>query len=216
MRTTIFATALAAIVVAAMPGAEPARTADESLKLLAAGNRRYSTGRLRHPHQSANWRTQVAAGQHPFAAVLSCSDSRVPPEIVFDEGLGDLFVTRIAGHVADDAAIGSLEYAVEHLHVPVIVVLGHSDCGAVGAAIAGGEPHDHVRTLVDAIKPAVERARGMSGDLTAATVSAHVHLTAARLRASQPTLKKLVEEGKLRIAGAVYDLKTGKVNWLPE
>jgi carbonic anhydrase len=186
---------------------------EESLKLLMSGNRRYASGHPRHPHQNARRRAEIAAGQHPFASILSCADSRVPPEIVFDEGLGDLFVTRLAGNIADDGVIGSLEYASEHLHVPLIVVLGHTNCGAIAAAAAGGEAHDHVRTLVEALKPAIDKARTMPGDLQANAVRVNVEMTVARLRASEPTLSKLVREGKLRVVGAIYDLKTGRVDW---
>lgn len=104
---------------------------EKGLAALVEGNRRYQAQRLTHPHQNAARRAALAAGQHPFAAVLSCADSRVPPEIVFDQGLGDLFVVRVAGNITDDVVLGSLEYAVEHLHVPLVVVLGHYKCGAV-------------------------------------------------------------------------------------
>lgn len=216
MRIVLLATAIAVSLFTPAPVAagSAAVSADEAVKMLVAGNQRYAAGHLRHPHQTMVQRRKVVEGQHPFAAVLSCADSRVPPEIIFDEGLGDLFVTRVAGNTADNAVLGSLEYSAEHLHVPVIVVLGHTGCGAVTAAVEGGEIHDHVRGLVDALKPAVDKAKSMSGDVKTNAVYANVDMTVARLRASEPTLGKLVRENKLRIVGAVYDLKTGRIDWV--
>ncbi|HWQ54001.1 MAG TPA: carbonic anhydrase [Bryobacteraceae bacterium] len=217
LRSVLLATAIVVSFFGPAPvaaGAAAEISADESLKMLVAGNQRYASGHLRHPHQTTGQRRKVVAGQHPLAAVLSCADSRVPPEIIFDEGLGDLFVTRVAGNTADNAVLGSLEYSAEHLHVPVIVVLGHTGCGAVAAAVEGGEIHDHVQGLVDALKPAVDKARSMSGDVKANAVYANVDMIVDRLRTSEPTLGKLVREHKLRIVGAVYHLDTGKIDWV--
>lgn len=188
---------------------------DQSLELLTKGNGRYLARHPAHPHQTSKDRIRLVGGQHPFAAVLSCSDSRVPPEIVFDEGLGDLFVVRVAGNVADDFVTGSLEYAAHHLHVPLIIVLGHSKCGAVQATIAGGEPETHVNSLVLAIKPAVEQAAHEKGDLLTNAVRDNVVRVVEGLNASEPVLGKSVHEGKLKIKGAVYNLDTGKVEFLP-
>ena len=136
---------------------------EKALAALIEGNRRYQAQHVTHPHQNAARRAELAAGQHPIAAVLSCADSRVPPEIVFDQGLGDLFVVRVAGNITDDVVLGSLEYAVEHLGVPLVVVLGHYKCGAIQAAVEGGTPHDHVASLVAALKPSVEAVRPEGG-----------------------------------------------------
>jgi carbonic anhydrase len=197
------------------PKQEHSRNADSSIQLLTKGNARYLTRHPLHPHQSAQYRVRVSTSQHPFAAVLSCSDSRVPPEIVFDEGLGDLFVVRVAGNVADDFVTGSLEYAAHHLHVPLILVLGHSNCGAVQATIAGGEPETHVNSLVLAIKPAVEQAAHEKGDLLTNAVRDNVIRVVEALRTSQPVLAKAVHGEDLKIKGAVYHLDTGKVEFLP-
>jgi carbonic anhydrase len=140
----------------------------------------------------------------------------VPPEIVFDQGLGDLFIVRVAGNVASDTEIGSLEYGAEHLHVPLIVVLGHESCGAVTAAVQGGPPEGHIGAVVDLIKPAVEKTRGMSGDPVSNAVRMNVELVVKQLRTSTPILSELVAHGKLRIAGAVYSIETGAVTWLPD
>ena len=187
-----------------------------ALKLLTTGNRRYVSGKAVHPHQTSTLRHTLAKEQHPFAAVLSCSDSRVPPELIFDEGLGDLFVVRVAGNIVDDAVEGSLEYAVEHLHVPLIVVLGHSGCGAVKATIDGGEPNTHIDALVKAIKPAVDQASHEKGVLLANAVRDNVKLAVKHLTESQPILQKLQAEGKVKIIGAVYDLDKGVVEYLQD
>ncbi len=178
---------------------------------LLDGNRRYASGASLHPHQSAYRRAEILGGQQPFAAILTCSDSRVPPEIIFDCGLGDLFVIRVAGNVLDDVVLGSIEYAVEHLGVELVMVLGHSRCGAVTAAAAGGHAHGHIASLTERIRPAIERTVAAGGDVIDAAITANVKLAVAELRASQPTLAHLIAAGKLRIAGARYELETGLV-----
>jgi carbonic anhydrase len=135
-------------------------TGDQALQELMNGNKRYVAAELAHPNQTAARRAEVAKGQDPFAIIVGCSDSRVPPEIIFDQGLGDLFVTRVAGNIVDDVVLGSIEYAAEHLGVPLIVVLGHKRCGAVEAAAKGGDAPVHIRSLVEAIKPAIKKAKG--------------------------------------------------------
>ena len=187
---------------------------EKALAALIEGNRRYQAQHLTHPRQNAARRAQLAAGQHPFAAVLSCADSRVPPEIVFDQGLGDLFVVRVAGNIADDVVLGSLEYAVEHLNVPLVVVLGHHKCGAIQAAVQGGMPHDHVASLLAALKPSVEAVRPEGGDVVAHAVVANVRAVAAQLAASEPVLHHAVAGHKIRVIGAVYDMQSGKVELL--
>ena len=189
--------------------------ADEALKRLVEGNKRFVGGKPRHPNQGARRRGEVARGQHPFAVVLGCADSRVPPEVVFDQGLGDLFVVRVAGNIADDAVVGSLEYAVEHLGARLIMVLGHAKCGAVAAAVeAAGKPGalpGHVGSLVNPILPAVQEARGQPGDLLDNAVRANVERVVRRLQSSEPVLAEMVKGGKGKIVGARYDLGTGEV-----
>ncbi|HYJ91120.1 MAG TPA: carbonic anhydrase, partial [Pyrinomonadaceae bacterium] len=131
-----------------------------------------------------------------------------------DQGLGDLFVVRVAGNVASDTEIGSLEYGAEHLDIPLLVVLGHEKCGAVTAAVQAGDPEGHIASLVDLIMPAVDKSRGAAGDLVANSVKTNVQMVVQKLRSSTPILSKLVAEGKLKIVGAVYSLETGKVTWL--
>jgi len=139
----------------------------------------------------------------------------VPPELIFDQGLGDMFDVRVAGNVAGNDELASLEYAAEHVHVPLIVVMGHSKCGAVDAAVAGGETHGHLPDLMAAIRPAVERTKGQSGDKVENAVRANVENVVAQLRTSKPVLADLVTKGTVKVVGAVYALDTGKVDWLP-
>jgi Carbonic anhydrase len=196
--------------------AEENITADSVLAELKSGNAHHVAHRYQHPHETVDRQRQLVAGQHPHAEILSCSDSRVPPEIVFDQGLGDLFTIRVAGNVATDTEIGSLEYGAEHLHIPLIVVLGHQSCGAVTAAVQGDPPEGHIAALVNLIKPAVEKSRGMSGDPVANAVRINVEMVVRQLRTSTPILSELVAHGKLKIVGGVYSLETGSVTWLPE
>lgn len=208
------------LIAATLPGtgqrAETAVTSDSALAELKAGNEHHARHQYQHPHENAARQRELAAGQHPHAQILSCADSRVPPEIIFDQGLGDLFVVRVAGNVATDTEIGSLEYGAEHLHIPLLVVLGHESCGAVTAAVQGGPPEGHIAALVDLIKPAVEKTRGLPGDPVANAVRTNVELVVKQLRASTPILSELVAHGKLKIVGGVYSLETGKVTWLPD
>ena len=125
-------------------------------------------------------------------------------------------MVRVAGNVATDTEIGSLEYGAEHLHIPLLVVLGHESCGAVTAAVQGGPPEGHIAALVDLIKPAVDKTRGLPGDPVANAVRTNVELVVKQLRSSTPLLSELVEHGKLKIVGGVYSLETGKVTWLPD
>jgi carbonic anhydrase len=189
-------------------------SADEALARLKAGNERFVAGQVIHPNAGAERRAEVAKGQKPFAIVVGCSDSRVGPEVVFDQGLGDLFVVRTAGNVVDDVALGSIEYAAEHFGVPVIYVLGHTRCGAVAAAVAGGEAPGHVGSIVEKIKPAVEETKGEKGDAVDNAVRANVRNVVNQLRGAGPILSGLVKSGKLRVVGGCYDLETGRVQML--
>jgi carbonic anhydrase len=191
-------------------------TADSAIAELKVGNKHHVQHHYRHPHQTALRQSQLTSGQHPHAEILSCSDSRVPPEIIFDQGLGDLFVVRVAGNVTADVEVGSLEYGAEHLHIPLLVVLGHEQCGAVTAALQGGPPEGHISALVNLIKPAVEKSRGLKGDPVSNAVRTNVEMVVKELRSSTPLLSELVAQHKLKIVGAVYSLETGKVTWLPE
>jgi carbonic anhydrase len=191
-------------------------TADSALAELSAGNAHHVAHRYQHPHETMNRQQELVSGQHPHAEILSCSDSRVPPEVIFDQGLGDLFIVRVAGNVASDTELGSLEYGAEHLHVPVLVVLGHQHCGAVTAAVEGGGAEGHIAVLINLLRPAVEKTRGLPGDPVENAVKANVEMVAKQLRTSTPVLAELVAQGKLRVVGALYSLDTGKVTWLPD
>jgi carbonic anhydrase len=191
----------------------------DALARLTAGNIRFVTQQLQFPDQTAERRAQVAQGQSPFAAVLCCSDSRVPPEVIFDQGLSDLFVVRVAGNVIDDPIIGSLEYGVEHLGISLIVVLGHTKCGAVRAALEavylGAEAPVHIDSLVKALEPAVEEAQRLPGDPWLNAITVNIQLTVAHLLSSQPILAKAVKAKELQIVGARYDLDSGWAEFLP-
>jgi carbonic anhydrase len=190
--------------------------AEEAVKRLLEGNRRYIAEKNSASHRTAKRRTEVAKGQHPFAVIVGCSDSRVPPEILFDQGMGDLFVVRSAGNVIDDIAIGSIEYAVEHLGVQLVMVLGHERCGAVDATLKGGEVGGKLKSVVDAIKPAVEKAKAKGQtshgcDLLCSSVKSNARMVAEKLRAASPVLTEPVENGMLRVVGAYYELDSGVV-----
>ena len=187
-------------------------TGEEALQKLMDGNARFVSGNVTHPDQSADRRTELVAGQHPFAIVVGCSDSRVPPEIVFDQGLGDIFVVRTAGQVIDNVSLGSIEYGVEHLGVPLIVVLGHDSCGAVEATVKGGEPAGHMDSLVNFILPAVEEAKasGNESEIVSRAIDNNIRNIVEEL-SIQPLLSEKVEKGELMIVGARYHLEDGNI-----
>ena len=189
-------------------------TAQEALEKLVAGNHRFVDGRQRHPNQAPQRRTELKAGEHPFAAILACSDSRVGPELIFDQGLGDLFVIHVAGNALDDLVLGSIEHAAAHLHVPLVMVLGHSDCGAIGAAAAGGQAEGHIRHVIQSVNPALEQFRDQSGVMLNHAAKAGAKSTAERLRASEPILAPLVAGGQLQVKAGYYNLSTGAVEIL--
>ena len=191
-------------------------SAADVLAELKAGNEHHATKHYQHPHQTAARQRELTTTQHPHATILSCADSRVAPEIVFDQGLGDLFDVRVAGNIAGDAEIASIEYAADHLGVPVLVVLGHQRCGAVTAATEPGEAPGHLPVLIAAIRPAVEQARGMPGDTIDNAVRINVENVVRQLTGSQPVLAGLTAAGRLQVVGAVYSLDTGKIEWLPK
>jgi carbonic anhydrase len=196
--------------------AESKLTPDSALAELKTGNAHHVRHQYQHPHETVARQRELVAGQHPHAELLSCADSRVPPEIIFDQGLGDLFVVRVAGNVATDTEIGSLEYGAEHLHIPLLVVLGHESCGAITAAVQGDKAEGHIAALLNLIKPAVDQARGIPGDPVANAVRTNVQLVVQQLRSSTPILSELVAQGKLKVVGGVYSLETGEVTWLSD
>ncbi|MGB7712406.1 MAG: carbonic anhydrase [Microcoleus sp.] len=186
-------------------------TPDAALKKLMDGNQRYIQQKRTFPDQSRSRILELAKGQHPFAIVLGCSDSRVAPEILFDQGLGDLFEIRVAGNVLDNVVLGSMEYAAAELGVPLLVVLGHERCGAVKAALDGKSVPGHIGSLVAAIKPAVYATKGQPGDAWDNAVRANVKMSVNKLKALSPILAKAVKAGTLKVVGARYDIDSGEV-----
>ena len=211
VRTVRIVVAAAVCGAAVAAAQEQMPSADTVLRELKAGNDHHLAKRYQHPHQTASRQREVAQGQHPHAIVLSCPDSRVAPEIILDQGLGDLFDVRVAGNVASDAELASIEYAAEHLHTPVLVVMGHQKCGAVTAAAEPGEAEGHLPSLLAMIRPAVDKARTQPGDLIENAVRINVENVVRQIRLSTPVLAALVDRGELTVAGAVYSLDTGKV-----
>jgi len=218
-RTLGLVSCLYGAAAAAQPSAAP--TAGQAKRRLVEGNQRYVKGNMKACGASnAAARSTLATEQKPYAIVLACSDSRVPPEMVFDEGLGQLFVIRVAGNVPDPVVLGSIEYAAEHLGSPLLIVLGHERCGAVTAAVeAHGQAPGHLAAIVKAIGPAVTRARSTTQDrstqgIVEAAVVENAREVAAALPTQSPLLKRLVTEGELEIVPARYDLDDGTVTML--
>lgn len=185
-----------------------------ALRMLRDGNSRFIAGQSVRPHQDINRIKEVASSQKPFATIVGCSDSRVPSEIIFDQGLGDLFIVRTAGQVSTYASWGSIEFAEEMLDTKLIVVMGHSGCGAVTAAVQLREVPGHIITLVNAIKPAVENARAKDPDnLLDASVRENILMQVKQLRELEPVLAKRYREGSIKIIGALYHMDTGRVEF---
>jgi len=197
-------------------------TPDQAIQQLTDGNARYVQERSSHPNPGAARRLQTATeGQHPFATILSCADSRVPLEVVFDQGLGDIFVVRVAGNVCGVDELGSIEYGVDHVGTPLMVVLGHTQCGAVMAAAMHAEVHGNIKALIEQIAPAVVKAQAAHADLHGkdlipAATEANVWQSIEDLFAKSHTMRHCVHEGKAKVVGAIYDIKTGQVHWLGE
>jgi carbonic anhydrase len=187
----------------------PPLSPDAALKKLIRGNQRFVRHQLHAPARSQARLLEVSQAQHPFATILSCADSRVPPEILFDRGLGDIFDVRIAGNIATPEAIGSIEYAAL-LGTPLLMVLGHERCGAITAAVQNKPLPGKISTFVAAILPAVQRVKDRSGDPVDNAVAANVYYQIERLKKS-PVLMNRLQSGKLKIVGGRYDLDTGMV-----
>jgi carbonic anhydrase len=184
-----------------------------------AGNARFASGHSKHPHMNLKRVRELASEQHPRAVVLTCSDSRVPPELVFDQGLGDLFVVRVAGNVANNDEIASCEYAVEHFGTPLLVVLGHSQCGAVNTVVSGEHVPEDIHRMVVHLGEAVDRVRKAQPNLkgaglVAASVKENVLETIKDIQTGCHEIADRVRDGRLKIAGGVYNLADGRVAWL--
>lgn len=188
---------------------------DRALETLMAGNKPYVASRQKHPHQTPERRNQVKNGQHPFAVILGCSDSRVPPEVIFDQGLGDLFVVRVAGNVVDKLVLGSIEYAVSHLTTPLVMILGHSECGAVTATLSDrGPAQGQIDCVAKAIQPAVDPVMDKPGNKVNNTAKANAQRMAKELRQLTPILLNSVRAGRLKVTAGYYHLSTGEVEIL--
>ncbi|GFM21696.1 carbonic anhydrase [Mycobacterium sp. PO2] len=197
--------------MSAMPNTNPLT----AWKALKEGNERFVAGKPMHPSQSIEHRASLAAAQKPTAVVFGCADSRVAAEIIFDQGLGDMFVVRTAGHVIDSAVLGSIEYAVLVLNVPLIVVLGHDSCGAVGATLAaldeGAVPPGYVRDVVERVTPSILLGRRDGLERVDEFEARHVTETGKQLLSRSTAIAEAVREGRLAIAGLTYQLADGKV-----
>ncbi|WAL59819.1 carbonic anhydrase [Thermocoleostomius sinensis] len=188
----------------------PSLSPDEALQKLMAGNQRFAQHHPQHPDQTEVRVREVAQAQHPFATVLSCADSRVSAEIVFDQGIGDIFDVRIAGNIATSAAIGSIEYAVALLETPLLMVLGHERCGAVTAAVQNQPLPGEIGTFVKAILPAVDRVKDQPGDAIDNAVTANVRYQMEQLQRSS-LVSERIQSGQLKLVGGRYDLDSGIV-----
>ena len=188
-----------------------------ALKKLLGGNKRFLENKSVRPRQDFESLRQLESSQSPFAIIVGCSDSRVPNEIIFDQGLGDLFIIRTAGQVSSAASYGSMEFAATALRSRLLVVLGHTECGAVAAAVK--RPKNvpgHIVTLINEIKPSAKKCEGRKGDHVENTVRQNVIDQVENLRGLEPTLSELYQSGQLLIVGAIYDINTGVVEYLPE
>lgn len=222
-----FSALLLAMLLFAMPASLWAADGEGSspamaLQRLQEGNTRFSEGRSIHPNLDTARRLVTSTlGQKPFATVLACSDSRVPVEIVFDQGIGDIFTIKVAGNVADTDEIGSMEYGVDHLGTPVLVVLGHTHCGAVTAVTTGEEVHGSIPQLVDNIVPALEVTRQTHPELQGsalidAVIETNVWQAIEDILKRSPAIAARVAQGKTSVVGAIYDITSGKVRFLGE
>ena len=211
-------------VVNSAHAAQPGRpgSAAEALSVLLEGNQRFVDGKSIHPHESADYRASLAKEQHPFATVLTCSDSRVTPVLIFDQGIGDLFVIRVAGNVIDDYEAGSIEYAVDHLDAKLVVILGHENCGAITAAyhafvtkdIKKREPHE-IESLLLRIEPAmrnIDRSKPFEKQITDGVEANVREAVQALLRL--PDVQNAQAKGLVKIVGAIYSVRTGEVRLL--
>ena len=192
-------------------------SAKEALKKLEKGNKRFVELKLKHPDENKSRRKEMLKGQHPFVVILSCSDSRVPAELIFDQGLGDIFVIRNAGNVLDDHVIGSIEYAVMHCGVKLIVIMGHQDCGAIAATLSGVSETKYIQSLEDSIKPAIDDCKKKGLEINSDNVvKAHVSQDIDELLSQDVELVKYMKEHDVQIVGAYYHLDSGKVDFMQD
>lgn len=191
-------------------------TGPDALQRLLDGNKRFMCGKPEHPNHCEESRRGLVAGQDPLAVVLTCADSRVPPVDVFDQGLGDIFVVRVAGNIINDHILGSIEYAVAHLHTPLVMVMGHSSCGAVSAVAQGVKLDGHIASLTPSIDAALKKTKGMEGHWTNNAAKVLARTTAKKIAESEPIIADLVQDGQVLVVATYYDLESGEVSLLPE
>ncbi len=190
---------------------------DDALSLLAAGNQRFVSGEMTHPHLNRDWREKMEYGQSPIALVLTCSDSRVVPEFIFDQGLGDLYVVRTAGHALNEIIIGSMEYAVSNLGIPLVFVLGHHKCLEIASCVYTAKapvPAGNFSELAENILPAYTSVEEKDGDWIYNTVVENVRRVVTALKSRESPLSNFSDKGKIKIIGGIYSLKTGLVEQL--
>jgi len=180
------------------------------------GNERFVTGTMQHPDQGPQRRMSIRKAQDPFAAIVTCSDSRVVPELIFDQGLGSIFVVRVAGNVCDGHGLASVEYAVHKLHVPLVIVMGHTNCGAMTAIVAEERIDGKMSRLKNRLKRAVIKSRDMEGDTLDNAIMMNVQLEVDRLKSTNPHISREVYIGSTEIIGAMYDMSTGEVDTLTD
>lgn len=223
MKRLIAILAIAAVLIggfALASSSEPSMPPDDAMKLLKDGNARYVAGQPLRANQGPDRRAEtVKGGQHPIATIIGCSDSRAPLEIIFDQGVGDIFVIRVAGNLAGPDELGTVEYGVGHLGTPVLLVLGHTACGAVTAAVQNAKVHGHISGLINQIKPAVAKAKSWSptaqgDDLLNKAIKANVWVTMENILRKSHEVNDRVKKGRLLLVGGIYDLTTGSVAWL--
>ena len=194
----------------------PTWTVDQAMTNLQKGNERFVKGKPKVWDSGAAKREHLAAGQTPYACIISCSDSRVPPEQIFDAGLGELFVIRVAGNVTPKEVLASADYAVGHLHCPIVLVMGHTKCGAVGAALSESDFPEPLNTLVNEIRPSVEACQSKgygTDDLYSGVIKENARNGASTLISGSLAIEQAVSEGACVVLSAVYDIETGKVSW---
>jgi carbonic anhydrase len=217
-RKRVFASLVFAAVVSmslAFAGAQPG---DDAFSKLMDGNKKFVSGSVTQPDLSDARRKELTGGQRPVAIVVTCSDSRVAPEHIFNQGLGDIFVIRVAGNVLDPVALGSIEYAAEHLHTPLLVLMGHEKCGAVTAAVeAKGKPEGNIGAIVAKILPAVRKAKLQGGgedEIVAKAIKMNVFQSYEDMLKNSPVLKHMIAKGELKVVESLYHLGTGEVEIL--
>lgn len=190
-------------------------SAKDAIQKLKDGNKRFVKVKSQHPDESKERRNEMLKGQHPFVVILSCSDSRVPPELIFDQGLGDIFEIRNAGNVLNEHVIGSIEYAVMHCGVKLIVIMGHQDCGAIAATLSGVSETKYIKALEDSIKPAIDDCKEQGLEINSDNVvKAHVMQDIEELMAQDTELVKYMKEHDVKIVPAYYHLDSGKVDFM--